>query len=321
MMRQAAAVLALAGAVWPQVGMAATGLGSGLTISPVYQDVSLTKDQSSAHYTVTLTNNSMVSQTFKFEVKDFGSLDESGGVAFLGDSTSNFEKAHGLAKWVTLDKDSATVPAGGQVQIGMTVSNAESLASGGHYAALEAEAQTAPTDPAKNSRVGITQVLSSLLFLLKDGSAPPNLRLVDQTLGGRGALSLPASANERFLDDGAVHVVPRGTVTIQDPLGRQVMRGALNEDSGIILPGSFRRYQTPLVQLASAWLPGRYTATTVYRYDGTSSTQTAQVSFWYAGAWWLWAAAVLLLVLLGLALWWLASGRPRWWRRSRHGAR
>jgi len=321
MRRWVAAALALAGAVWSQAGMAAAGPGSGLTISPVYQDVSLAKDQSSARYTVTLTNNSGVSQTFKFEAKDFGSLDESGGVAFLGDSTSDFEKAHGLANWVTLDKDSATVPAGGQVQIGMTVSNAESLASGGHYAALEAEAQTAPTDAAKNSRVGITQVLSSLLFLLKDGSAPPNLRLVDQTLGSRGDLSLPASANERFLDDGAVHVVPRGTVTIQDPLGRQVMRGALNEGSGIILPGSFRRYQTPLVQLASAWLPGRYTATTVYRYDGTSATQTAQVVFWYAGAWWLWVAAALVVALLGLVVWWLASGRPRWWRRLRHGAR
>jgi hypothetical protein len=287
----------------------------------VYQEVSLGQNQASAQYTVMLTNNSAVSQTFRFEVKDFGSLDESGGVAFLNDATSDFEKAHGLTNWVSLDKHDATVPAGATVQIGMTIDNAQSLASGGHYAALEAEAQTAPTDAAKNSRVGITQVLSSLLFLLKDGSAPPNLRLVDQTLGGRGALSLPVNVNERFLDDGAVHVVPRGTVTIQDPLGRQVMRGALNEDSGIILPGSFRRYQTPLVQLANAWLPGRYTATTVYRYDGTTTTQSARVSFWYAGAWWLWAVAVLLLAMLGLGVWWLVSGRPRWWPQLRLGGR
>lgn len=310
-MKRLTAALTLAAAAWPQIAGAATP--AGLTISPIYQQVELAEGQTSAHSIVTVTNNSPVTQTFKFEVSDFGSLDESGGVAFLGESSNDFVKAHGLAKWVTLDQTSATIAAGGKVDIGMTITNDQALAPGGHYAALEAEAQTAPTDAGSRSRVGITQVLSSLLLLLKDGSPPPNLDLVAQGLGGGGLWSLPTSASERFLDEGAVHVVPRGTVAVKDALGRQVMSGALNEDSGIILPSSFRRYQTPLMQLAAAWLPGRYTVTTVYRYDGTTKTKAASYQFWYAGAWWVWAAVVLVLALGGGAAWWV------WWRPRRRG--
>jgi len=278
----------------------------GLRISPVLQDVSLPANKPSVSYGVTIANNTGVDQAFRLAVRDFGSLDESGGVAFLGDPASEFVQAHGLSGWMSLDKSSVTVPVGGKIQVVVTIRNDDKLRLGGHYGVLTAEALTAPGTPASSTRVGVTQVLSSLFLVVKDGSPPPNLRLLSQVLGGNSLWHLPDGVFQRFEDDGDVHVVPRGIITITDPLGRMVERGVMNEDSGNILPGSIRRFQTPLVSIAWASLPGRYTITSAYRYDGKLDTQVSTSMFWYVGTGGVVIGVfALLLVLAGGLTWWL----------------
>jgi hypothetical protein len=279
----------------------------GLRISPVLQDVSLPTNRPSVGYSVTIANNTGVDQAFRLGVRDFGSLDESGGVAFLGDPASEFVQSHGLSEWMSLDKSSVTVPVGGKIQVVVTIRNDDKLRLGGHYGVLTAEALTAPGTPASGTRVGVTQVLSSLFLVVKEGSPPPNLRLLSQVLNGNSPWRLPDGVIQRFEDDGDVHVVPRGITTITDPLGRMVERGVMNEDSGNILPGSIRRFQTPLARIARAWVPGRYMMASSYRYDGKADTQTSTSTFWYVGSGGLVIGVVVLLmiVLAGGLTWWL----------------
>jgi len=103
-------------------------------------------------------------------------------------------------------------------------------------------------------------------------------------------------------------------VRVEDPWGKTVARGALNEGSGAILPESIRRYKTPMVTVARAWLPGRYKLVTEYRDETSDAHKTATMSFWYVGALITWVAVVFGLAVAGLAGWWIWR-----WRKQRRG--
>jgi hypothetical protein len=148
----------------------------------------------------------------------------------------------------------------------------------------------------------------------KEGGLEQNLKLVSQTPNHRG-WRVPTSIEHRFQNLGNVHDIPRGVAEVRDSAGQVVSRGALNESSGAILPESFRRFQTPLVSVGQALLPGRYQIVTTYRYDGTDTTKTLKTYFWYIGSLIVWLAGVLGLGLVAAAAWWW---RRRLGRKGRH---
>lgn len=280
--------------------------GEGFVISPAFQSVSLQTAQLSGDYVLQLTNTTAIDQNFKLSAVDFGTLDESGGVAFLGSPTSELEHRYGLASWMRLGADKVFVARGKTVMIPVSIENRSSLAPGGHYGAILATAVSETGSAGGNNpRVSFTQVLSSLVLLTKAGGINPSLILKAVKIDHGGA-RLPVAVTLRFLNDGNVHLVPRGTITITDPVGRVVQRGALNDGSTAILPESFRRYPTPLVKVAPAWLPGRYTVRANYRYDGTDKTKQSDTTFWYAGlavVWVVGLASTAFIGLLALRLW------------------
>ena len=275
----------------------------GFIISPAFQNVILKAGQDQTQYALQLTNTTLTDQNFRLSAVDFGALDESGGVAFLGTPTSELEHRYGLAAWMSLGTNTVFVAAGKSVQVSVTIANRTSLAPGGHYGAILA---TAVTDTGKETagdpRVNLRQVLSSLVLLTKDGGINAELRLTNQSLN-RSGLRLPSITAQRFQNAGNVHLVPRGTVVVKDPTGRVVSRGALNDGSGTILPESFRRYETPLMTVGAAWLPGRYQAITTYRYDGTQATKTLATDFWYVGLGIVWVGVAAAAGCIGLLAW------------------
>lgn len=282
--------------------------GEGFVISPAFQSVALQSGQLSGDYVLQLSNRTAADQNFKLTAVDFGSLDESGGVAFLGAPTSELEHRYGLAAWMGLGADKVYVARGQSVKIPVSIQNRPSLAPGGHYGAILATAvsdtgATGGNDP----RVSFTQVLSSLVLLTKGGGINASIVVRSVVLDHTG-MRLPGNVTLRFQNDGNVHLVPRGTVTIIDPVGRVIRRGALNDGSTAILPESFRKYPTPLTNISAAWLPGRYTVRTLYRYDGTDATKRFDVSFWFAGL-----AVVWIVGLAGVAV--IGLFAARLWRR------
>jgi len=302
------------GLLWPgAVGRAVSGQ-TGFVVSPAFAQIEIKPGQPQAQYALQLTNHNQLDQTFTLQVVDFGTLDESGGVAFLGAPTSELEHKYGLASWMTLEKNTVFVPAGKSASVMVTIANRASLASGGHYGAVLATAVGDPGTPSGDS-VGVKQVLSSLVLVTKDGGAQENLRLDGQTADAH-LWHLPTRLEQRFQNTGNVHVVPRGTVEVKDPAGRVVERAAINDGSQVILPESFRRYRADFTALRPAIWPGRYSLVSTYRYDGTDQTQTTTTNFWYAGqaAVWGWGLVlVLVLVVLTLAGWLC-------WRRRRRRA-
>jgi hypothetical protein len=55
---------------------------TGFSLSPMFQTITLS-DETSQEFSVTVSNDTTAVATFRLSVLDFGSLDESGGVAFL----------------------------------------------------------------------------------------------------------------------------------------------------------------------------------------------------------------------------------------------
>lgn len=280
----------------------------GLAVSPAFQAVTIGKDQQQAEHVVQLQNYTAVAQEIRLSVVDFGSLDESGGVAFLGKPAQELERKHGLASWMKLEKEAVVVPPQGVVAVKVVIENRPTLAPGGHYGAVLATATTEGT--VKESRVGLKQVLSSLILATKEGGAVPELKLVSQTGNGNWR-RLPTSLEHRFQNTGGVHAVPRGIAEVRDPAGKLVARGALNEGSGAVLPGSFRRYQTKLTALDQGWLPGRYEVKTTYRYDGTDKTETLVGHVWYVGSAVVWGVMALVFLSLAGGLWWWLRRRKK----------
>jgi hypothetical protein len=287
---------------------AAQAAGGSVTVTPIFENITLTAKQPEASFDMRIYNTLPVSVSYHLRVADFGALDETGGIAFSGASTSSVSQKYALASWLSLEKDTVEIAAGESQSVRVTVENRESLSPGGHYGAVIATSLADPST-AKSPSVAVTQAFSSLIFVKKTGGETYGLTLAE-THAKTGLFRLPASAELRFQNTGNVHVVPRGLVEVWDPRGRVVGRGVINEGSAIVLPESFRRLASSISPILTSWLPGRYQLVVTYRYDGSGKSQEAAQPFWFIPLPFL----ALLAILVGVTAagaWWVRGRRQR----------
>jgi hypothetical protein len=243
---------------------------SGFSINPFFQEITLAKDQPAVPFQLEVANNNNLPVVLRLSVLDFGALDESGGVAFLG-AEGGPEQKYGLASWISLENDTLVLGSGEKQFVKGTIQNKESLSPGGHYGAIFFKIEKGSDVPIDNqNNVTLDPSFASLLFVRKIGGEIYGLQLSDENTSSN-LFMLPNTTRLRFQNTGNVHVTPRGTVEISDPFGRIISRGIINGESGIILPETFRVFPTPIRTLALAFLPGRYKISTAYRYDGQDS--------------------------------------------------
>jgi hypothetical protein len=240
----------------------------GVVISPPFQQVTV-GDAKNTTFGVTLTNRTASDQTITATTVDFKSLDESGGVAFLGSEITSLQKKYGLAKWLALDSAPMVIPSGGSKKVTVLLDNRQDLSPGGHYGAIIFKIEGGKSAGSQNS-VDVKQVLASLVFAKKLGGEQYDLRLTSidsasKWAGGDQKLKL------RFYNPGNVHVVPRGVVKLIDGKGKVIAKNIINAESGIILPETFRVYPVTFTDVP-VLEPGTYKLVAEYRYDGLAST-------------------------------------------------
>jgi hypothetical protein len=254
---------------------------SGFTLSPPFKEITLEKDAPESSYFIEITNNNSFHQTLYLSVVDFGSLDESGGVAFLGSRPEMIEKKYSLASWVSLDKDVLEIEGKQSQKIKTTILNKESLSPGGHYAAVVASLNS-QKQKGEEETVSLKAAFASLIFVKKTGGEKYQLDLSRKEILSR-SFGFPTEIALRFQNSGNVHLVPRGTVTITDPRSAVVSKGVINPESAIILPESFRIYRTSLDKLDLPLLPGFYTVNIQYRYAGEDDFTRVPFPFFFPG--------------------------------------
>lgn len=266
---------------------------SGFILSPPFKEIVLEKEASPSSYFIEITNNTPLHQTFHLSVVDFSSLDESGGVAFLGTRPEILERKYSLASWVSLEKDVLEADSRKLQKIKVTIVNKESLSPGGHYAAVVV---TLNSQKEKSRNISLNAAFASLIFVKKSGGEIYRLDLLGKEIRSR-SLGLPNKIDLRFQNSGNVHLVPRGTITLTDPRGVLISSGAINPESGIILPESFRVYHTVLGRLAWPILPGFYAFNTQYRYEGREDFVKNSTLFFFPGIGGIAALVIFLLTI------------------------
>jgi hypothetical protein len=294
------AILSLLLSICSAASVQAEGEGS-LSVSPLFTDITLSPSETAQDFFLTVSNTTAEPVVLRLSLVDFGSLNESGGVAFLG-KEGNGTSRYALASWITPEKDVVTLLPGAEEKLKFTVENRESLSPGGHYGAalfsIETEGGTAGTH---DTNIALNSTFSALIFAKKEGGIIQELTLKEHGTDMYNLISgLPKKAFWRFQNSGNVDLTPRGRITLTDPLGRLVAKGVLNEDSARILPESFRVYHTLLVSVMPSLVPGFYTVSTEYRFDGQDAFQAIpeqRVFAWGIAFWWL---AGIVVIFLGI---------------------
>src|SRR3990167_10188741 len=75
---------------------------SGIVISPPLQEVTIQAAQPKVPASFTLTNNTGRDQRILLSTIDFNALDETGGVAFVGQNPTELQRKYGLARWLSV---------------------------------------------------------------------------------------------------------------------------------------------------------------------------------------------------------------------------
>lgn len=266
----------------------------GFSITPFFQEIILERDQKEAVFFLTVENTTDIPAIFRITVLDFGALDESGGVAFLG--ASDPERKYGLASWINLEKDALVLNPGEKQNIRVAVENKESLSPGGHYAAIYLKMEPDKTPSGESSSaVAFNPSFASLVFARKIGGETYGLEFKGRELQKRFFRN-PSGTKLRFQNTGNVHIVPRGIVKITDPFGREVLRGIINPESAIILPETFRVFPVSLKKTAPILFPGPYAVSVEHRYDGKDDFAVQKFKFNFIPV----SFAVIILAIIGI---------------------
>jgi hypothetical protein len=247
---------------------------SGITVSPAFQQVSVSQAVTKQPVTFTITNDKTTAQSFTLSVADFNTLNESGGLFFVGTNPTDLQKKYGLASWISLPVKSLTLAPKQTTKIQASILNLPTLQGGGHYGALMIALDSGNNSNGAN-QVGLHPIASSLLFVTKLSGATYDLSLSGVTYK-HSLFKLPDSVNLRFQNLGNTHLTPRGSVTISDSKGKTVSKGVLNENSGIILPQAFRQYKVDLRNVSTSKPYGNYKIALAYRFDGFNQFRTYQ---------------------------------------------
>lgn len=218
-----------------------------LQVAPAFQEVIIDDTQASVSATLQLSNTSSVDQTFQFYPLEIKQFDAEGRVVLADKPLSNND--YSLASFVVFEQTEWLVPTGQTVVIPFTVTNAPRLSPGGHYAALVARLKSNSPE-----RQQVLPAISSFVLIRKVGGELYHLSLSSVSLAEQLVRwSLPKQVPLTFSNQGNIHVVPRGTVTLTDLFGRVVYEGAINVESLFVFPGSQRTLTASLKPVQFAW--------------------------------------------------------------------
>jgi hypothetical protein len=263
----------------------------GISLTPAIQNIEILPGQATASFKIKIENKQNTAVSLSTSSLDFKSLNETGGVAFIGNASSSLDHKYGLANWLILPVGPINLPPNTSQQVEVDIDNRSDLSPGGHYAAVLFK--SSPALSAQNNKVNLNQVVSTLVFLKKTGGEIYSLQLQPPKL--RTAwFHLPGSLDLFIKNTGNTQTAPRGIISIYGPDQKLYERGIVNVDSGLVLPDSTRFYKAPLSTDGQAWLPGRYKAVISYRAEDQLQAQTVEFSFIYINL----TSCLLVLILI-----------------------
>lgn len=254
----------------------------------------------------TIVNASGSENTYYVEVIKFEPTQDGAGPKFIP-----YEEDHaGLPEWIVLPMAEVRVPANSKGDVPFEIAIPSDVASGGYYGAITVS--QSPADLVASNGAIVEAKTAMLLLLTVEGETVESLELLDFTdHGGSLRSDLAQSFSYRVQNQGNVHLMPLGSVTIKDLFGRTITAYDANAQMNRILPGSTREYQVNAAQIdggiisllsrqMKALAVGPMTATLSITYGTSQQFITASSTFWYVP--WQLLIALFILIMLGILL-------------------
>lgn len=253
---------------------------SSVSVSPVIENLKLAPDQDSADFKVKITNHKDVQVRISLGFNDFKSLNQSGGVAFLGQNPSALDQSHGLRSSVQFDTEQVGLEPDQSTEVNVHLANLQSLSPGGHYGAVLYQLVPAAIN-GNGTKVHINQVLASLVFVVTANGGTEQLKMPDPVVK-KLQFSIPDKIDLFFTNDGNTQTTPRGSVAVYQSKAQQpAATGIVNKGSALVLPGSTRILRTDLTRVKKPWWPQHYHVQVRYRADTATQFTTYTAQFLY----------------------------------------
>ncbi len=157
-------------------------------------------------------------------------------------------------------------------------------APGGYYAVVRF---TASAPELEDTGVALSASVGTLILLRVNGDAKESIAVEEFSVskdGTKGSIfdAAPINFVTRLRNDGTVHQQPIGRIAVKDMFGNKIANVNMNLNQNNVLPGSIRRFESPLDKavIGDRWLIGRYTADLTVTYGSSQATTTSQLSFW-----------------------------------------
>lgn len=221
--------------------------------------------------TLKLRNDSASTENFTVSVEDFIVADSKGTPLPI---TTKLSNRWSLANWITAPKN-IPVDAGGIQIININIKIPMTALPGGHYAMItytpNAEAKAGDLKQTGNV---ITSRVGTLIYVTVSGPVTEKASITKFSVPKfieKGPVEFTGSIES--LSD--IHVNPKGTITISDPLNSKVAE--VKVDAGNIFPETQRDFTAIWNQ---KWGWGRYKADLNLTYGTTGSLMTATLFFW-----------------------------------------
>lgn len=283
---------------------------SAITLTPVLVDQAIDPG-SVVQGNIRVVNDTEVPQTYYTSVQKFIPDGEEGHQSFLPE-----EDHSDLASWIRIDRPQVKLDPGEGTDVTWIASIPADAEPGGHYGAIFFSTQA----PGQIEGVGVGAKTGSLVLFNVNGNVREDARLLSFDAffpnGGRWTNRLPVRFQTRMQNDGSVHVLPIGTISIKNALGRETVRLDANPARSRSLPSSVRRIVSWwgessdatsgsfLEELKAEWkyfALGRYTADLDLIYGRSGRAMSGQAVFWVI-PWHLGIVALSVLALLVLLL-------------------
>ncbi len=214
---------------------------STVTLSPPFAQLSLSEGSLETTQELTLHNSTEKDLEFSASVFLFSQVD-SQGTTILTDKPVTSESVS-IADSITVTPATFVLKAGQTQSLTVRVANQLNLAPGGHYAAVVIRSNSSSIQDTPS----VVPALSSFLLIRKIGGEQYHLSLGKvELLQSFFQPQFPSTVPLLFENQGNIHVIPRGTITITDLWGRTVLEGTINEGSFIVLPRAQRELSVSL---------------------------------------------------------------------------
>lgn len=309
--RSVFAVVFLFAALAPDAVSAATastspGSASGLSISPLRQQLTLTPGEYS-QATVTLKNITGGPVTAIPTLRDFTSDGVDGNPKIISNPN---EASPSSIKNFILNLDKISLATGEQKTFSIGIHIPSNASPGAYFGLIEYQAVPVNngSQAGQNSKVALTAAVSQLLFITIPGNVTQLMQIKSinvyhdskGTEEGIFFTSPPKSIGINLANLANAFEQPFGTVQIQRSGGKVVGNYQVNNGitRGIVLPNSTRVFINPIKGIST---PGPYTVVASITYgSGGSSILVAKKTFWYIPMWLIIVALLIIFILIGI---------------------